>query len=323
MRVADAHVDALWKVYEEGLDFRSSSLMQADYESLVKGCVALQVFAVFVSTRRSAQQQLTDVLGSIGQYYAQFVHTGLVRPVLWRQDLSASMPPEMAENSSSPLAIRGVLSLEGAACLQGSVYVLNALAELGIRGIGLTWNGPNDLADGCMETRGGGLTAAGKRILQEMENLQLWIDVAHLSDAGVRGVFETNLSQVMASHANARAVHDHPRNLSDDTIREIIRRNGWIGMTLEASFVQSGPATVDSVFRHVDHVLQLGGENHLGFGSDFDGLSTAVLGLSNAKDYPAFAERLRDRYGEPIARKLLYDNLFAYLTRQLPSQPAS
>lgn len=321
MPVADAHVDALWKVYEQGLDFRSSSLMQADYESLVKGSVAFQVFAVFVSTRRSAQQQLTDVLGSIGQYYAQFVHTGLVRPVLWRQDLTASMPSEL--EIDSPLAIGGLLSLEGAACLQGSIYVLNALAELGIRGIGLTWNGPNDLADGCMEARGGGLTAAGKRIVKEMESLQLWLDLAHLSDAGVRDVFATNLPHVMASHANARAVHDHPRNLPDDTILEIIRRDGWIGMTFEASFVHTGPATVDSVFRHVDHVLQLGGENHLGLGSDFDGLSTSVLGLSSAKDYPSFAERLRARYGEVIARKLLHDNLMSYFARQLPSHPVS
>ncbi|GMA61480.1 hypothetical protein GCM10025859_19200 [Alicyclobacillus fastidiosus] len=185
--------------------------------------------------------------------------------------------------------------------------------------MGLTWNDANELADGCGELRGAGLTRAGRAVVRELQRLSMWIDLAHLHDTGVRDILRFTDGPVMASHANARAIHDHRRNLTDDVIREIIRRDGWMGLTFEASFLTDGSTTVNDVFRHLDHVLNLGGAKHIGFGSDFDGTSHAVEGLARSSDYASFAEQLADRYGPDLARQLLFDNFEAFLVRQLPA----
>jgi membrane dipeptidase len=146
----------------------------------------------------------------------------------------------------------------------------------------------------------------------------MWVDIAHLADAGVSDILQMTEGPVMASHANARQIHAHPRNLTDDVISELIRRKGWMGLTFEASFVAKGTVGIEDVFRHVDHVLALGGESLLGFGSDFDGTDTSVVGLSSADHYRRFSELVMYRYGDAVGQKLLFDNFEAYLERQLP-----
>jgi membrane dipeptidase len=91
-------------------------------------------------------------------------------------------------------------------------------------------------------------------------------------------------------------------------------------VTLEASFLAvPHKATVDDVFRHIDHFLYLGAENCLGFGSDFDGTSNPLPGLSTAADYQVFADLLVHRYGETLAHKLLSQNLERFLYERLPA----
>jgi membrane dipeptidase len=163
------------------------------------------------------------------------------------------------------------------------------------------------------------LTRAGEAVVQEMEHLGMWIDLAHLSDAGVADIFRLTDGPVMASHANARKVHVHPRNLTDEAIKEIISRRGWIGLTFEGAFVsEPAEASIADVLRHLDHILELGGEHSVGLGSDFDGTSNTVPGLMNAGDYPDFAKQLVERYGEITARKILFDNFEHFLYRALP-----
>ncbi|WAH40139.1 dipeptidase [Alicyclobacillus fastidiosus] len=309
--VADAHVDVLMKLLDTKIRFTEDGpSLDASLPSLALGHVATQVFALYVSPNADAGSQLHDVLREIDAFYGQVATVPTVRHVKSRADLRAA-------RAQGQLA--GILSLEGGGCLRGSVEILRMLHELGVRGMGLTWNDANELADGCGELRGAGLTRAGRAVVRELQRLSMWIDLAHLHDTGVRDILRFTDGPVMASHANARAIHDHRRNLTDDVIREIIRRDGWMGLTFEASFLTDGSTTVNDVFRHLDHVLNLGGAKHIGFGSDFDGTSHAVEGLARSSDYASFAEQLADRYGPDLARQLLFDNFEAFLVRQLPA----
>ncbi len=311
MLVADAHVDVLMKLAEGRVAFlEDSPNLRANYHSLREGGVATQVFALYVDPSLDSYTQLAVVLRQIDAFYQQVAILADVRAVRSREDLRiARQQGQMA----------AILSLEGGGCLRGSVEILRILYRLGVRGVGLTWNDANELADGCGELRGAGLTRAGRDVLREMQHWSMWIDLAHLHDAGVRDVLRLTDGPVMASHANARAVHPHRRNLTDDVIREIIRRDGWMGLTFQPSFVGRDPVGIDDVFRHLDHVLDLGGHRHVGFGSDFDGTSADIPGLAASRDYRAFAERLCDRYGQDLAQSFLFGNFEAFLMRQLPS----
>lgn len=309
--VADAHVDVLLKLFKQDLRFADDQLdLSANFPSLVSGGVQTQVFAAFVEPDADADSQLHDVLRELDAFYDQVAPLAGVRVVKSRADLSMARAQHQ---------LAALLSLEGCGCLRGSVEILRMLHELGVRGAGLTWNPSNELADGCGELRGSGLTRAGRAVVREMQRLSMWIDLAHLHDSGVRDILRITEGPLMASHACARSVHDHRRNLTDDVIRELIRRDGWIGVTFEASFVADGHVTVEHVLYHVDHILELGGEKNLGFGSDFDGTSNDVDGLANSKDYPILAQKLVDRYGKHTAKQLLFDNFERFLHRQLPA----
>ncbi|MCL6548522.1 MAG: membrane dipeptidase [Alicyclobacillus sp.] len=289
--------------------------MQAGADALRAGNVMLQVFALFARPEWLAQDQLAWVLRMIDRYEQSVagVSEG-VQPVHTRDQLRAA-------NQAGRIA--GVLSLEGAGCLSGQPWLLRILYQLGVRGLGLTWNPANELADGCGEPRDAGLTEAGRAVLKEMERIGMWLDIAHLGNTSTREALEAFDGPVMASHANVRARHAHRRNLPDPVIRELIRRRGWIGLTFEASFVAPPPATIEHVFHHLDHILDLGGQECVGFGSDFDGLNTPVCGLESAAAYAGLAERLAERYGSDLADRILFRNLYAFLERSLPEGRAA
>ncbi len=308
--IADAHVDVLWRMLRSGARFYGESQLQASYDKLHKSGVGTQVFALFVDPADPDTRQLEDVLVSIDKFYRQVVSPGLVHAVRSVDELLAAR---------SEGVIAGLLSIEGGGCLRGKPELLRVMFDLGVRGMGLTWNLPNALSDGCMEPRGSGLTGAGREVVEEMGRLSMWVDLAHLSDRGVEDVFSLTNGVVMASHANARQVHNHPRNLSDAVIVELIRRQGWMGMVFESSFVDRGDnVPYTQLFRHMDHVLELGGEDILGLGSDFDGTTTPVSGLADAGDYAAFAAAVKERYGANLADKILFQNFEDFLLRSLP-----
>lgn len=311
--VADAHVDVLYKLlFDDALSFVSDSSLQASLQNLESANIRTQVFAVYVPTRYAGSTQLEFVLQSIDLFHRKVVSArgSNVLPVTSRSSLLEARQAG---------GIAGILSLEGGGCLGNDTSILRVLFELGVRGAGLTWNPANQLADGCREERNAGLTQLGKEIVREMQRLGMWVDIAHLADSGVRDVLSITDGPIMASHANVRNVHEHPRNLTDETIREIIRRDGWMGLTFEGAFVAPPESRdVDAVFQHLDYVLELGGENHLGFGSDFDGTSNPVSGLATAADYGPLRDAMVERYGKQLTEKILFNNFEAFLQRVLP-----
>ncbi|WP_342664393.1 dipeptidase [Alicyclobacillus herbarius] len=307
--IADAHVDVLWRMDEERHPFYGDSPLMASYQKMQEAHVRTQVFALFTSPRRSSGTQLEQVLRCLDRFYHDVVRPGSVRMVVDAKGLSAAH--QQGE-------VAAVLSLEGAGCLHGQVSLLRVLHRLGVRGVGLTWNDANEFADGCLEDRNAGLTRSGRELVRELARLGMWLDLAHLGDGSTADALRCSDGPVMASHANARQVHPHPRNLPDAVIREIVQRDGWIGLTFEGSFVSEREhLSMDAVLEHVDYMLNLGAEDHLGFGSDFDGTSHPIPGLADMGDYPALARKLRERYGEALTRKLMAENLERFLLQVL------
>lgn len=168
-----------------------------------------------------------------------------------------------------------ILSFEGVDPLGNDLNLLRIFYELGVRGIGLVWSRRNFAADGChffpkREGQRGGLTPFGVALIEEAERLGMFIDVSHLNDEGFWDVMAVTQKPVIASHSNCRAVTDVARNLTDDQIKALAARHGVIGMNSASRFVadRDEDSNVDSLVRHVDHLVKLVGVEYIGLGFD-------------------------------------------------------
>ena len=159
-----------------------------------------------------------------------------------------------------------------------------------------------------------GLKPRGREFLAEMGRLRVLADVSHLNEAGFWDVCERSDLPPVASHSDCRWLCDVPRNLTREQARAIFERRGYIGINFCPEFLrEGGRAAIDDVVRHMDAYMELGGEDCVGFGSDFDGISETPEGLATAADFPKVLEELakarvyasadrKDRRAEPLPR---------------------
>lgn len=118
----------------------------------------------------------------------------------------------------------------------------------------------------------------------------------------------------IASHSNAHSLCPHPRNLRDDQIKALIDKNGVIGITFVPEFVKGkGTPSIKDILSHIDHVCSLGGERHIGFGSDFDGIDKMIPGLEAHKDYANLIDALECHYSSKQVRRFLYENFITHI----------
>ena len=142
------------------------------------------------------------------------------------------------------------------------------------------------------------------------------VDVSHLNEAGFYDLLD-GIAPLMASHSCARALCNHIRNLTDDQLRQLFRAGGFVGVNFCSDFLsEDGRADVNRVIDHMAHMCDLGGENHVGFGSDFDGIDDWPVGLRHAGQITNLIEGLRRRgFGEELVEKIAGLNFKAYMER--------
>jgi membrane dipeptidase len=188
-----------------------------------------------------------------------------------------------------------IIALEGAEPLDNHLRFLPIFYKLGVRLITITWSRRNAFGDGCAsrpeDETNYGLTALGKSLIKAMNRMGILIDVSHLNDAGFYDVIDLTESLIVASHSCARALVNSPRNLTDDQIQKIAETNGAIGVNFYPKFLTGdAEATIEDVIIHIDYICQLlGNADHVGLGSDFDGIRIVPTGLENTskiKDIP-------------------------------------
>jgi len=163
-----------------------------------------------------------------------------------------------------------VLHFQGSEPLRAGAELVGVFARLGVRVIQPTYNYRTAAGDGCCEPENAGLSRFGKALIAAMDQHRVAVDVAH---AGVRtslDAIDRSTRPVIASHANARAICDSPRNLPDDVIKAIAASGGVIGLCAFSSFVSAQPApTLDHLVDHAAYIAELVGAAHVGLGLDF------------------------------------------------------
>lgn len=313
MKVVDFHCDALSKLWENpNASFEHDPDLDVSLQSMEKGDVALQVFAVFLS-ERYGRPSFERVMAQLDIYRTKLIGTGNLEWLKWRDQIK-----EVRSGRNR----WGLLSLEGVDGLEGNLFYARLCYEFGVRLMGLTWNHANWAADGVMEKRGGALTDKGRDMVQLCNELGIILDVSHLSVAGFWELTELVSRPLIASHSNAYGVCPHPRNLSDEQIRALIAMDGRIGLTFVPWFIRQGTPTVkpEDLLPHIERVCSLGGERHLMFGSDFDGIDQWVEGLESPGKYQDWANMLLKHYPEQLVQGWISDNALSFLEQHLPEQ---
>ncbi len=227
-----------------------------------------------------------------------------------------------------------LLSMEGCEPLGGDTALLRAFHELGVRLLGLTWNGRTLAADGCLE-QGRGLTRLGRALAERAWALGMALDVSHLNDAGFDELLSLGDGPVFASHSNCRALCAHPRNLTDAQLRRLGARGGPVGVNQVRFLVKEKDAALKDLCAHVLHIEEVAGPGAAALGLDLARPYMEALPRPRSfwrswrpededllEDYgtlPLLSERLLDAgLSEEAVRGILGGNLLRFLRGVLP-----
>ncbi|HET7658187.1 MAG TPA: dipeptidase [Bacillales bacterium] len=307
MKLFDAHCDVLLKMWRDReLSFKDGKGLHINLDRLESAGSKVQCFAIFIPESVSVLAKFEAALQMVDVFYERILNRyENVKLVTSKQEISELKQGE----------IGAVLTLEGCDAVDVDLSKLRTLFRLGVTSVGLTWNNANACADGAEESRGGGLTDFGRQVVEENNRHRVWTDVSHLPVAAFWDVMET-ADFPIASHSNARALRDHQRNLYDDQIRALLKKNGMMGMVFKSGFLKDeGIANIDDILRHIEHVCELGGEKQIGFGSDFDGIEDPPDGLSHFGEYPNLVDALLKRYSEDTVIGFCYRNFVEHYPR--------
>ena len=306
--VVDTHCDTLMKFMPQPRGSpharrlgQRSDVGHIDLPRLVKGGVDCQTFAVYTGGRVNQPGATLTALRMIDLFYSECDANEGIVPVYSYDEILA------AEGAGKVAAL---LAIEGAEPLQGDLGALRVFYRLGVRMLSFTWNWRTPFADGLDAKRSEGkLTDLGVKALREMERLGMVLDVSHISDSCFWDIVDLKEGAFIASHSNCRNVCDHQRNLTDDMIRALADHNGVIGMNFAPAFVDKEEATVERVVDHIDHIVNLVGPDHVGLGSDFDGISSTPVGLEDATKMTSITRELVKReYSDEDIMKILGGN---------------
>lgn len=256
MRFFDLHCDTITELYKkQGSLAVNDGHISLDRASFLSEYV--QDYAIFIPDEYRGKAAV-DYFDSVYAYY--------------KNEMSKNCISEYADRKDTKF--KSVLSVEGGAGMGGTIEGLHHLADCGVKLITITWNGRNELASGCFDEEDIGLTSFGREAIREMEKLRIAADVSHLSVKGFYDLADMAEKPFMASHScidivdNFKARH---RNLTEDQVKIIAEHKGVIGINLWEKLLGNEDNSFDAVLRHMSRIIEVGGEDVVAMGTDFDG----------------------------------------------------
>ncbi len=349
----DGHNDYPWETREKaGGDILKFDLTQpqpqldTDFARLRAGGVGGQFWSLYVPASLSGQEATRATLEQVDLVYRMVER--------WPDQLQLARSAAEVEAAFARGRIASLLGIEGGHSIDSSLGALRAFAALGVRYMTLTHSDSVPWADAATDSSHGGLTRFGEEVVHEMNRAGMLVDLSHVSADTMHDALRVSEAAVIFSHSNARGICDHPRNAPDDVLLELKKNGGVIMVTFVPGFVapegaaqvklyqaeaarlralhagdrkkvaaginewfkkNPGPkATLGQVADHIDHIRRVAGVDHVGIGSDFDGVMTLPEGLEDVSKYPALlAELLRRGYTDADVEKIAGRNILRVL----------
>ena len=259
--------------------------------------------------------------------------------------------------------IAALMGIEGGHAIEDSLHALRLFHRLGVRYMTLTHSNTNDWADSSGDvgdasvTHHNGLTDFGRQVVREMNRVGMLADISHVSDKTFYDVIATSRAPVIASHSSARALADHPRNMTDDMLKALAKNGGVVMVNFYDGFLDSrkaalamrtrarqdelnrqfpndprrvkdemtrwlaanslGKTPLSVLIDHFDHIAKVAGIDHVGIGSDFDGVPLTGLpeGMEDISKLPSITVELMKRgYSDADIKKLLGENFLRVMS---------
>jgi membrane dipeptidase len=244
------------------------------------------------------------------------------------QDLVLATSAEDIRRAKRDGKIAILMGIEGGYAIEDSLYALRDFYRLGVRYMTLTHSANDDWADSAgmgitpPKPRSHGLSPFGEEVVREMQRIGMLVDVSHASDETVADVLRVTRGPVIASHSASRAIAPHRRNLPDDLARGIAATGGVVMVNFYAAFLDpayaahaaAGGTPLSLLVDHIAHLVDVAGEDHVGLGSDFDGVDAMPVGLGGIDGLPAITLELARRgFSDEAIRKVLGENFLRVL----------
>lgn len=315
MFICDCHCDTITELYKKNLDLYENTEM-VDARRIIENGGGLQFAGLYVPTpefrwgggSRYTLKLIDKYLMEIAKMHEQGVD---VHQILTREDLY-----DVKDHKFNTL-----LAIEEGGAIDGSLEILRVYYHLGVRCMTLVWSNRNDIADGVNEECSkGGLTEFGRKVVAEMNRIGMAVDVSHISTYGFWDVLEHSEKPLIATHSNAYSLCDHPRNLRDDQIKALLETDGFIGITFAGQFLEKDwrDACMESVYRHFAYMFDLmGTDTHVGFGSDFDGISHPPKDIKGVQDFRPLIDFLSTKFSDKTIERITHENCLSYLKKVL------
>jgi membrane dipeptidase len=351
----DGHNDLPWEIRDsktaprdvDAYDIRQPAPKQTDLPRMAEGRVGGQFWSIYIpgeirdSGYARVQLEQFDIARRMIARYPdrlRFVTTASGIEQAFRTHRVASL-----------------LGMEGGHAIENSLGALRAYYDLGARYMTLTHNVTLDWADAALDSaKHGGLTPFGKEVVREMNRLGMLVDLSHVSPGTMSDALDATEAPVIFSHSAARALVDHPRNVPDSILARLPKNGGVVMVTFVPAFVSKDVAawedaesaarkalrpipdsaerhrkldewkaahprpraTLAQVADHIEHVRQVAGVDHVGIGSDFDGIDDVPEGLEDSSKFPElFAELIRRGWSDAELTKLAGGNLLRVFHR--------
>ena len=300
--VFDAHSDLPTYVYYSRISGKTK-VLEENFEKFFGGHIGARVMAIW-TVEEKRPTALRYGLEALNQLYRDVAESKRFTIVTSVKDM---------EKARKDGKVALWLGLEGGEPLEDSLDLLEVFYRLGVRVLTLTWNLRNSIGDGVLERTNSGLTSFGIEVLKKAEEFGIVVDVSHLNEAGFWDVIENATAPIIASHSNAYALCDDPRNLKDEQIKAIAEKDGVIGVNVIPRFVDKKKPTLDRMIDHIEYIMNLAGYQHVGLGFDFvyylpEGEKKILEGLENETKIPALLEKLKETFSEKEVKAITFEN---------------
>tara|TARA_B100002051_G_scaffold268136_1_gene297556 strand:+ start:862 stop:1995 length:1134 start_codon:yes stop_codon:yes gene_type:complete len=351
--IADGHIDLPYRLNKEGLLFEKN--IDLDYESdgnfdipkAKRGGLDSPFMSIYIPSDKS-ESEAYEFANSLIDLVENIINSN--------EELHYAYSPSDVIENFNKHNISLPMGMENGSALGNNIDNLKYFFDRGIRYITLTHAKSNQICDSSYdrERKWGGLSDFGKKLIEEMNNIGMMIDVSHVSDDAFFDIMKISKKPVIASHSSPRALTPgFERNLSDEMIELISQNNGVVLINFGSSFVNSKSnrmfseinntvekwrienkiktedkeleryknllikkmnpfADIEDVLDAIDHVNNLVGDDHIGFGSDYDGLGNTLP--NNLKDVSTFVNLIegliRRGYSKESIEKICYKNFF-------------
>lgn len=285
MKIVDLHCDTVSFIYDNGESLWENT-GHFDIKRALYSNIGIQFFALF-NIYPSCDVILRNICKQMDKFFRELEEN--------QQYLYFIKCFDDINKDENAKKIGCILHLEGGEALGTDLEILRMFYKLGLRSLGLTWNYRNHLADGVGEDSfAGGISKQGREVIKEMDKMGIILDLSHISTKGFYEALSYYERPVMVTHANARALCNHKRNLDDSQLKALASNGGIIGINQVSSFVtEQGVGKVDNLLDHIVYIAELIGIDHVALGSDFDGADSIVM--SGVEEYNNWEELLFKR----------------------------